>query len=154
MVGVISQKVWPAPSLPCRAPGCVSCLVVVLFLHHSFTRDQWEGDAQRGEQPSSSWTLPWCRGRLMLPKEPAHSHGPGQLQVLCPSASKAKQSEFSTSGTCLPYPSCSSSLPEAEQWPKSMKLGKGAACMHQAAQPGCLMDKHPCGFLTTMHSLI
>lgn len=66
----------------------------------------------------------------------------------------------SMSGACLPCPSysqggrCPPCLPEAEQWPKPMNRGKGAAGTHRAAQPGCCMGKDPCGFLVTTRSLI
>lgn len=165
-MGVISQKVWPPPSLPCRPLGYVSCWLSCLCITPS-PGTLGKVMPREGNSPPSSWTLPWRRGeadapqeraaqRLRLPKEPAHSHGPGQLWVWCPPGPKAEQSRLGTSGACLPCPSCSQGsrcppcLPEAEQQPKPVKQGEGAARTHQAAQPG----KDLCGFLTTMCSLI
>lgn len=123
-------------SIPATQTPGVFVLLVVLSLHRSFTRDLWEGDAQGGEDhpPPTTTTSSWTRGeadaaqRLQLPKEPAHSHGLGQLWGWRPPGPKTKHV------WCLPTLSL---LLPGRPVPPVFARGRAMAKTHEPRQRGC-----------------
>lgn len=142
VLGVISQKVWSPPSLPCRPPWWVACWLSCVCVAPALCT---LGKVTPGEGniPPAFWTLFWRMGeadapqggaawRPQLPGAHTHSCGAGQPWDWCPPSLQAKWSELCSAGACLPCPSCSwwgpcpPCLPEAEQGSNPTKQGEGA----------------------------